>query len=447
MRPRRRPANWGSPPAPLTGKIPMPYTQRGNVYNSQIADPGMIPSPRSVRGANLLLVAFVLLCAAISPASDWSGPEGQLASKVAAVTGPGAVALEITNRSSLARGEFDEIGRGLRSQLAALGLRFVNADQAAATVNISISEDLQTYVWIAEIHQGAGESSVVMLSTPRGGGAPPAHEAATITVHKGLLWSQRERILDVAVIDGNPTHMAVLDANQVGLYRLEGGRWQAEQSLSIAHPHPWPRDLRGRLVLRKDHLLDAYLPGVFCRSTTSSPLGLNCYASDDPWPVGTDQVNLNAFFTPSRNYFTGALAPGVGKQTAAPPFYSAAALPRDKYTLWLFAAVGGQLHLLDGISDQVTTKLGWGSDIASVHSACGSGWNVLATGSSDGTADSLQAFDVPDREPIAVSKPEEFRGPITALWAEGNGNSAIAVSRNLQTGDYEAFRLSFTCGQ
>ena len=425
----------------------MPYTQRSTVYNSPIANLGMIPSPRSLRAANLLLVAFVLLCAAIASASDWSGPEGQLASKVAAVTGPGAVALEITNRSSLTHGEFDEISRGLRSQLATLGLRFVNADQAAATVKISFSEDLQNYVWIAEIHQGAGKSSVVMLSTPRGGGTPSGHDVAAIIIHKALLWSQPRRILDVAVMDGNPTHMAVLDANQVALYRLESGHWQPEQSLSIAHARPWPRDLRGRLVLRKDHLLDAYLPGVFCRSTTNLPLALNCHESDDPWPLGTDQINLGAFFTPSRNYFTGALAPGVGKQTSAPPFYSAAALPRDKYTLWLLAAVDGQIHLLDGVSDQAAGKLDWGSDIASVHSACGSGWNILATGSGDGTADSLRAFDVPDREPVAVSQSAEFRGPITALWTETSGNSAIAVSRNLEMGDYEAFRLSFTCGQ
>jgi hypothetical protein len=281
---------------------------------------------------------------------------------------------------------------------------------------------------------------------PRRGSTPSARDAAAVSIHKALLWSQADRILDIAVMDGNPTHMGVLDGRQVGLYRLESGHWQPEQSLSIAHAHPWPRDLRGRLVLRKDHLLDAYLPGTFCRSTTSAPLALNCYDSDDPWPLGTDQISLNAFFTPSRNYFTGALAPGVGKQTSAPPFYSAAALPRDKYTLWLFSTVAGKLHLLDGVSDQSAAKLDWGNDIASVHTPCGLGWNLLAT---DGAAplDALRAFDVPDREPVAVSQPVEFRGPITALWTETNGNNAIAVSRNLETGDYEAFRLSFTCGQ
>jgi hypothetical protein len=425
----------------------MPCKQRSTVYNSRIAGPGMqIPSPRSLRVAHLPLIALIFLCARLVFAGNWTDPEVQLASKIAAVTGPGAAALDIANRSSIPRAEFDEISRGLRLQLAALGLSFAGADQAAATVKISLSEDLQNYVWIAEIHQGANESSVVMISTPRRGSAPAAPDASAVTIHKALLWFQQERILDVAVMDGNPTHMAVLDANQVALYLLENGRWRPEQFLPVTHARPWPRDLRGRLVLRKDHLFDAYLPGVLCRSTKDPPLAMNCQPSDDPWPLGTDQTNLNAFFTPSRNYFTGALAPDVGKQTAAPPFYSAAALPRDKYTLWLFAAVDGQVHLLDGITDQVTGKLDWGSDIGSVHSGCGSGWNILASGST-GPLDTLRAFEVADREPVPVSAPVEFRGPISALWAETNGGNAIAVSRNSETGDYEAFRLSFTCGQ
>jgi len=241
--------------------------------------------------------------------------------------------------------------------------------------------------------------------------------------------------------------MVVLNSSGVAVYTLHDSRWQQEQSLVVTHLHPWPRDLRGRLTLRKDHLFDAYLPGVFCRSTTSAPLAMNCYESDDPWPLGTDQPSLNAFFTPARNFFTGALAPGVGKQTTAPAFYSAAALSREKYTLWLFAAVDGQIHLLDGITDQVAGKLGWGSDMASVRSGCGSGWQVLATRSGgDSPSDTVRAFELPDREPIAVSQPTDFSGSITALWTESAGSSAIAVSRNSETGRYEAFRLIITCG-
>ena len=389
------------------------------VYNPRIT-PVLIFLLRLLRAAGFVLLAVFLLHTALATATDWDTPAAQLASKIAAVTGPGAVALDISNHSSLSQADSDDITRSLRSQLAALGLQFVNAEQSAATVQIELSENLQSYVWVAQIHQGAGESSVVMISTPRSGAAIAGPEAAAVVIHKALLWSQADRILDVAVLDGTPTHMAVLDPNQVTLYRLQGNHWQPEQSMAVMHGRPWPRDLRGRLVLRKDRLFDAYLPGVFCRSTAKPPLALSCSESDDPWPLGADQSSLSGFFTPSRNYFTGALAPGMGKQTAAPAFYAAAALPRDKYTLWLFTAVDGHLHLLDGVSDQVAGKLGWGSDIASVRTNCGSGWNVIATANSDEGSDSLRAYDVPDREPVAASPAVQFRGPITALWTEAD---------------------------
>jgi hypothetical protein len=425
----------------------MTKSPRHTVYNPRIATPCMQDFLQPVRSATFVLLICVLnfLSPAMVLAADWSAPESQLAGEIVAVTGPGTVGLAIANRSSLNRNQVDEITRGLNSDLASLGLHFVNPDQAAAMVTISLSEDLQNYVWVAEIHQGANESSVVMIATPRVGGAPTRRDAMAVTIHKALLWSQAQQILDVAIMDGVPTHMAVLSANQVDLYRLENGQWRAEQTLPVPHLHPWPRDLRGRMVLRRDHLLDAFLPGVSCRSTTSLPFSLNCFESEDPWPLGTEQLTLNAFFTPSRNYFTGALAPGIGKQTSAPAFYSAAALPRDSYTLWLFSAVDGQVHLLDGVTDRTAGTLDWGSDIAGVRGACGSGWNLLAT-SSRGKFDSLRAFEIPDREPVAISQPVEFPGPITALWTETSGNTAIAVSRDLETGNYEAFRLSFTCG-
>jgi hypothetical protein len=415
------------------------------VYNAPI--PPMLISPSRWLRVTCLLLAALLLTSPVAGAADWTGPEEQLAGKIAAVTGPGAIAFDITNRSSLSKAEVDDIRRGLLLQFALLGLHVVNAEQAAATIQVSLSEDLRSYVWVAEIHQGTNQPVVEMTSMPRPETPQVARETAGLTLRKTPLWTQEARILDAAVVDTDPAHLIVLDPNQVSLYRLQDSRWQPEQSLPITHSRSWPRDPRGRLLLRHNHLFDAYLPGVFCRSSAAAPLTLNCYPSDDPWPLGSDQFNLSAFFTPARNFFTGALAPGLGKQTTAPAFYSAALLPREKYTLGLFVAVDGELHLLDGMTDRAAGKLGWGSDIAGVKSNCGSGWQVLATRSGEGPNDSVRAYEFPDREPVAVSQPVDFVGSITALWAEAAGNSAIAVSHNAETGRYEAYRLSITCGQ
>jgi hypothetical protein len=416
-----------------------------------------------------LRLSFVVLgLASVAVATDWSGPEQQLARKIVAVTGPGAVALSVENRSSLGKRDSEIVQNGLRGALEGLGLHFVKADQSAATVAIFLSENPASYVWVAEIHQGAGESSVVIVSLPRPAGAATSHESVPLSLRKISLWTQDEPILDVAVLEEGAAAMriAVLDAEKVSLYRMQGSKWLQEQTLGIVHVRPWPRDLRGRLIPAKDHLLDAYLPGVICRSSGGAPLALSCRETDDPWPLvpaalsgGTFPVfpsagssavaipPMSAFFAPTRNFFTGALTPGVGKFTTVSKFYSAALLPREKYLLWLFAATDGRVHMVDGISDQ-GLKLGWGSDLTSLKTSCGAGWQVLATSAAEETADSVRAYEFPDRDPVAVSAAVDFPGSvITALWTEAKGDTAIAVARNRETGTYDAFRLAVVCSQ
>jgi hypothetical protein len=419
--------------------------QRGAVYNSLIAEMRPFLPGFSRRSLLSLLLWFSLI--SMSFATDWLSPEQELARKIAAVTGPGAVALDVVDRSSLDKKDVDEISHGLRTQLEALGVRTVKPQQAAATVEVSLSESLQSYVWLAEIHQGANDFSVVMISTPRLSAPAFVVEAAPLSIRKIPLWVQEERILDVAVLEETTTvsHIAVLDPEKVALYRFSNGRWQQEQALSILHTRSWPRDMRGRMVVRQDHLLDVYLPGVFCQSSGNVPLSLNCRESDDPWPLSS-LFPLAGFFAPTRNFFTGVLSPGIGKQASTAKFYSAAPLPRPNYTLWVFADTDGQAHLLDGVTEQ-TAHLNWGSDLASVKSSCGSGWQVLATRAGDESGDAVRAYEFPDREPVPVSEPVEFGGGIIALWTEAKGGTAIAVSRNAETGNYEAFRLAVACGQ
>jgi hypothetical protein len=412
------------------------------VYNAR--NPSMPISVGLSRVARLSLL--ILLRASMALASEWQAPASQLAQRIAAITGPGAVSVTVVNRSSLGAADADDIRRKLLSELAAFGLQPAASDQAAATVQVSLSQNLQNYLWVAEIHQGTSEPVVAMVAVPGPVIGSGDRSTTPLSIRKTFLWSDENRILDVAVINGNPPNMIVLEPERIALLRLQNGQWQ-QQSLSLVHVRPWPRDLRGRLILRKDHLFDAYLPGVYCRSAAAPPLSVNCDDSDDPWPLTENQGSLAAFFSGARDFFTGALSPGIQKQTIAPPFYSAAPLARDKYTLWAFAAVDGQVHLLDGIGDQTFTQLGWGSDIASVRSGCGPGWQILATSNEDSLTDEVKAFEIPDREPVLVSPPAEFDGRITAFWADSDSTSVIAVSRNSESGKYEAYRLSIDCRQ
>jgi len=448
---------------------------RSKVYNSAISNVianlvNCALRPAGSAGAVVRISLLVMGFAVAARAVDWNIPEQQLARKIVAVTGPAPVALTVENRSSLEKRDSEIIQNGLRSVLENLGLHFVKAEQSAATITISLSENPTAYVWIAEIHQGAGESALVMVSVPRPEGSITVHDSVPLSLRKIALWNDEDEILDVAVLEegSGPTYIAVLNPEKVSLYRLQGGKWQTERNVNIAHARPWPRDLRGRMIPGRDHVLDVYLPGVVCHSTATAPLTLNCRESDDPWPLvpagasgGMSPVfpsagsshealpgmaPMAAFFAPARNFFTGALTPSVGKFAAVSKFYSAAPLPRDKYTLWLFAATDGQVHMVDGVSDQAA-KLGWGSDLTSVRTACGAGWQVLATSAAEGSGDSVRAYEFPDRDPVAVSAAVDFTGEITALWTEAKGDTAIAVARDRETGSYEAFRLALACNQ
>jgi len=241
--------------------------------------------------------------------------------------------------------------------------------------------------------------------------------------------------------------MMVLGGNSVTPYEFRDGHWIPGQSLAINRARPLPRDLRGRIVLRKDHLFDAYLPGLVCHSTSAAPLAMTCAGSDDPWPLQAENPAVSAFFAPARNFFTGALVPGIGQQKSAPSFYSAAAVPRDKYALWILTGVDGQLHLLDGINQQTLPKIRWGSDLAAIHAPCRVGSQVLATSAGNDSPDAVQAFEFPDREPMPVSQKLELNGNVTALWTAQNGENAIAVFRDADNGNYEADLLNLACGQ
>lgn len=440
---------------------------RRAVYNSAIPAAILNSENRAsgttfLRGANLLFWLLFLLVLPLS--ADWNTPEQELAQKIVTVTGPGAIALTVENRSSLGTRDQEIVQNGLRVALGNLGIRFTTADRAAAVVTISLSENETSYVWIAEIRQSAGDSAVVMVSVPRPEGSTAVHDSVPMSLKKISLWTQSEPILDIAALDDNPSpeHLAVLDPAKVTLLRMQGGKWQQEQTFEIQHSRPWPRDLRGRIISARDHLFDVYLPGVACSSFGAS--GLNCHETDDPWPLVPTAFSLpnvfpspnsisspaavspiKAFFAPTRDFFTGVLTVPIGKFSSVPKFYSAAPIPREKYILWLFAATNGQLHLIDGVSDLTATS-SWGSDLAAVKTTCGAGWQVLAT-STIGSTDSIRAYEFPDRDPVTVSAAVEFSGPVTVLWTEAKGDTAIVVSKNQQTGIYEAYRLEMACAQ
>src|SRR5450432_3567991 len=178
----------------ITSHCPLPTAG----YNAR--NPEMLCSYSRVRWAWCLL----LLVTPASWAADWRRPEAQLAEKVAAVTGPGVVALELTNRSSISASETEQIRRGLIVSLFDSGVKVAEAEQAAATVQVTLSESLQNYVWVAEIQQGKNDAGIAIVSTSRPDSAINPQPAFPLTLHATQLISQPYPILDAAILVGNP---------------------------------------------------------------------------------------------------------------------------------------------------------------------------------------------------------------------------------------------------
>ena len=406
------------------------------------ASPSADVEARAIDTKSVILFALVSLLLCVAPSafgSNWTEPATELGKDIEGATRPGAISLAVANSSSLSNADVAAIQQALETQLRSSGVRIVPAANATSQVQVTLSENLQGYLWVAEIKQG-NETRVQMVSVPRGEAPTVAHGGPSVSIRKTLLWSQPTPILDVYVDD---RRMVVLDANSVSTLALREGQWERDQSIAITSSHNFPRDMRGLLVPVKDRLADAYLPGTMCNVAAGGGIAVSCRDSDDPWPLGT----RSALFNSGRNYFTGALFPAVNKPTG--PFYSLVTLSRQGYNVLAMTGIDGQVHLNDGTNDRVlspSSTSDWGSDMAALKSTCGSGTQILISRAGDDTmTDSLRAFEIPDGEPVQVSAAADFPGPITALW--NHGESVSAVSHNLRTGSYEAYSVSITCNQ
>jgi hypothetical protein len=316
---------------------------------------------------------------------------------------------------------------------------------------VTLSENADGYLWIAEIRSG-NSREVRMVSVPRVPPPPASSTPEPLSIRKAFIFEQEEPILDFALLapdaDGSP-RMVVLEPGRVVLFGKSGGTWFHEQAFSVSRPQPWPRDARGRLIVRPDQTFDAYLPGMKCTRVVEPELRTDCRVSEDSWPLGVGSGDSPAArFAPDRNFFEGRVALGPDQELSLPPFYSAAEIPGRGGPTWAFAGVDGQVRLIERGPEPVATWEGWGSSIVSLRSGCGKGWQLLATRPGDGTEpDAVQAFEVSGRRAVPLSAPVEFPGPVTEMWPSSDGVAAQTISRNLQTGRYEAFTLSISCGQ
>ena len=430
---------------------------------------GYNPPQRIMMKRCWAVVVAVLAC--LTPAAraaSWEQPAAELAKQIAALSGPGAVKLTISNDSGLPASEVPAIQRLLERDLRGLGVVTGNKD-SATLIRVTLSQNLQGGLWVAEVVEGT-ETRVTMLAVNLGAAAAMPG-APNLVVQRTLMITQPEPVLDAQIFTvGTLARLVVLEPERIVTWVRSsaglafagapaGGGWVEDQRFAIAHTRPLPRDMRGELIASQDHLFDAYLPGVQCAGTnTGAQIAVTCADSDDPWPVsgpignqvagavgGPAGVPQRAFYNAMRDFFTGVLAPGYGMDL--PPFYEASDIPRPTGTGLLLNTVDGRLMLIENNTLKPVAGAGdWGSDFAVLRSECGSGVQVLVSGSGAAAAgDSLRAYEIVGREAVAVSPPLPVEGAVMAIHANNNGTSATVVVRRDAPPRYEVWNGAALC--
>ncbi len=357
----------------------------------------------------IVLLAIGLWLAALACAQDLESAAREFASKIEAAAERQEInSLSVRNASSLTEAETAQVSRVLEREIR---IRPSRPGAERSAVQVTLSENVQSYLWVAAIGDGA-KQEVVMLSLARP--PAPATAPAALSIRKKLLWEQEKPILDAAV---SGAYLVVLDTASVSFYIDR----QLAQSLPIPSATHRSRDPRGRLSIDAGSFR-AFLADGVCNGTLAPAAGMVCAESNTGlWALG------------GRNYFN---EPGL------PPYFSSAALEPGK----VLAGLDGRARLYDSALRETGQWGGWGSDIASVETGCGGPRAVLASRPGDSSEpDAVQLYTIGARGPAPAGEPATFSGPVTALWPENQPGQAVAIARNPETGRYAAYSLAIIC--
>jgi hypothetical protein len=317
---------------------------------------------------------------------EWDKTLDSLADKIAVAAKPAKTfSLNVKNISSLSGTDVASLREELVADLGARKFRITEKAPSDAQVQISFSESVEDYVWVAEIRRGDARE-VVMVSVTRDVVKKPSSVGPSISLQRKAIWEQGGKILDFGLMSEAATDggsiLVILEPDKLSFYEYRSGEWQLTRGVAVARVGPVQRDARGRIDLPGGK---AELPDAECSGNFQHPETVTCSNA----AAGYDA----AFITKS-------------------------------------------------ISMQGRTV----DSYVALAPACGFGPLTLVSGPGDWTEpDFIQAFGLKNQAD-AVSEKIQFPGPILALWASDDGKSARVVSRNLQTGAYEASIVSVSCG-
>ena len=426
------------------------FSSRSNRYAGKRYNPRkerraeMMETMRRLRRAAAVWGVWMMAAGIAGAASSpWEQPAGALADRIAAILGPAQAHLTLHNLSSIPAAEIPTIRRLLEDDLGARGVALAGEESANA-IRVTLSESSRERVWVAEVAEGK-VTQVAMIELDGTGARPPA-AAGGLTLRRQAIFHTRDQVLAALEVENG---LVVLEPEQVVLFLRTADGWRELKRADIGQKQPLPRDPRGLLTEEgAGSRFHAWLAGEQCEGPLPLASGaVNCHASDDPWPIPaltTTTATVSAFYNAARNYFTGVVTPSVGADL--PRFYASSWIPRSAGGVaLLIAGIDGKAQIVEtGALKPLTGTRDWGSDFAVLNSGCGSGWQIITSGSGEAAGDSLRAFELPAFEAIPAGAPVELNGSVTALWPAPDLRSAVAILET-RGGEYEVDRVTALC--
>ena len=386
------------------------------------------------RGLTVLCQLLAIALFFVSPASGADSPEElarSLARKVAAGIRGSSATWQTRNLSSLTVSDFSAFSSAFEDELQKLGVKFVAAD-AALSLSLTVTENPTEYLAVLQIqHRDRTETVIEKIGLMKSAGSPQL--ASAYTLRRQLLFSQDSPMVDVVLID-DARRAEALGTHEIYHFEFSDAQWLPRGTESLSARGKYARELRGFLSYGLDSR-SVRFPGEVCSASTSEGSAWKCRSDSGPWDVRTVTRNTRL-------------------EKELPSWFSAAELRPAGKTQTVFTGRDGLARLYEEGPEPVATFPDWGSEIAAIENSCGSGWQLLVTGKSDWTKnDAIRAIEIRQRRAEPVSAPVEVPGPVVALhspsmWPAQDSAanaSALAIVRNLQTGRYEAYRLTLSC--
>jgi hypothetical protein len=357
----------------------------------------MRPSRRTLSLLRAIFVFSILVPSARTPHAQsvqtlpdqvpptWSEAVRALIDRIAAASSAHAtLAIHLKNLSSLSALDANHIREAVQAESTRGGFRIASAPAAGTEVWLTLSEGIDSYIWVAE-WQGKQGPQVAIVAVPKISRTQNNETKGSVALESKLVWQQPTPLLDFAVVKHPATvssTLVTLEPGRLVFYSFTDSRWQFSNAMDIPHSKPWPRDVRGAIDVNGGKV---QLPDVGCTVDIENAKEIRCA----PWK---------------------------------------GSVPRQ----------ASGIHV-SGHEESESALLGDRCDGNSV---------VLVSGNGDWTQpDLLQGYMLSESggQAIASGSPVEFDGPVMSLNPGANQSAVEAVVHSLKTGNYEAYIVTATC--